>query len=59
MMAGGSVSLMFTLKAQPCVLPEASRAKQVTVVTPFLNVDPLADEQTTVAPGQLSVTVAV
>lgn len=46
-----------TVKEQLAVLPEVSVAVQVTVVAPNGKVAPDAGEQTTVAPGQLSVTV--
>src|SRR5260221_7619567 len=57
--AGASVSLIVTLNVQPLVLPEVSVARQLTIVTPLLNVEPLSGTQITVAPGQLSVDVAV
>src|SRR5436305_12759389 len=57
-MTGSSVSLMVTVNEQAFVLPVASVATQVTVVTPLLKVDPLAGVQTLVAP-QLSVTVGL
>jgi len=41
------------------VLPEASVAVQLTEVVPTGNVDPEAGTQVTVAPGQLSIAVAV
>jgi hypothetical protein len=45
---GGWVSLTVTVKAQGAdILPEASVAVHVTVVTPLLNVDPDAGEHTT------------
>ena len=56
--AGGSVSLTVTVNVHRLVLPEASVATQVTVVTPFGNVEPDAGEHATVTPGQLSVGVA-
>ena len=46
-----------TVKEQLAVLPEVSVAVQVTVVVPSGKVEPDAGEQTTVAPGQLSLTV--
>ena len=52
---GSSVSLTVTVKVQALVLPLASVAVQVTVVTPLLNVLPLAGLQVTVPPEQLSV----
>ena len=47
-----------TVKLQVEVLPEASVPVQVTGVVPFGKVEPEGGEQATVAPGQLSVTVA-
>lgn len=41
------------------VLPAASVAVQLTEVVPTGNVDPEAGTQVTVAPGQLSIAVAV
>jgi len=55
---GGSLSLTLTVNEQEAVLPEASVAVQVTVVVPFKKVEPDGGLQLTVAPGQLSVTVA-
>src|SRR5438552_14649054 len=57
LMPGASVSLIVTLKRQPFVLPDESVARRVTAVTPFGNVEPLAGEQATVTPGQLSLDV--
>ena len=57
--AGFSVSLIVTVKLQVLVLPTASVAAQLTVATPLLKVKPEGGLQTTVAPGQLSVTKAV
>ena len=51
---GSSVSLTVTVKKQLLVLPLASVAVQVTVVTPLAKVAPLVGRQLTVAPGQLS-----
>ena len=48
-----------TVKLQPAVAPPASVAVQVTVVTPSGKLEPDGGEQTTVAPGQLSVTVGI
>src|SRR5258707_11671044 len=48
-----SVSLTVTVKVQLLVLPLASVAVQVTVVTPLLKLVPLAGLQLTVEPGQL------
>src|SRR5713101_1546984 len=56
---GASVSLIVTVNVQPLVLPEVSVARQLTSVTPLLNVEPLAGVQITDDPGQLSVGVAV
>src|SRR5207249_834673 len=53
-----SVSLTVTVKVQALVLPTASVAVHVTVVTPLLKVEPLIGSQASVAPGQLSVTEA-
>ena len=58
-MAGGSVSATDTVKVQALVLPAASVAVQVTVVTPLLKLAPLAGEQLTLVPGQLSANVGV
>ena len=54
-MAGASTSLIVTVKLHPLVLPTASVAAQLTVLTPLPKVEPLGGAQTTVAPGQLSV----
>jgi hypothetical protein len=56
---GGCVSLTVTVNEQVAVLPDASVAAQVTVVTPLLNAEPEAGLQLIVAPGQLSLAVAV
>ena len=56
---GNCVSCTVTVKAHVAVLPVASVAVQLTVVTPTGNVDPLAGAHTSVTPGQLSVAVAV
>ena len=50
------VALPFTLKVvvQVALLPAASVAVHVTVVTPLLNVEPLTGTQATVGTGQLS-----
>src|SRR5438552_4361252 len=53
---GGVVSWAVTVKRHWLVLPEASIAVQVTVLTPRLKVEPLGGRQTKIAPGQLSVT---
>lgn len=45
-----------TWKLQVAVLPDESVAVQVTVVVPAGKADPVGGLQTTVAPGQLSVT---
>ena len=47
--------LTATVKLQFAVLPEASVAVQVTVVTPTGKQEPAGGLQTTVTPGQLSV----
>src|SRR5258706_8581100 len=57
-MVGNSWSSTVTVKVQALVLPLASVAVQVTVVTPLLKLLPLAGTQLTVAPGQLSVVLA-
>jgi hypothetical protein len=49
--AGGCVSLIVTVNEQFAVLFEASVAVQVTVVTPFWKLDPLAGTHTTEQPG--------
>src|SRR5262249_27463650 len=46
-----------TLKLQEAVRPPESVAVQLTVVVPSGKTDPDGGEQTTVAPGQLSITV--
>jgi hypothetical protein len=52
---GASLSRTVTVNWHCDLLPEASLAVQVTVVTPLLNLDPEAGEQTTVGLGvQLS-----
>lgn len=58
---GGWLSLTVTVNVHGVVdtFPDASVALQLTVVTPFANVDPLAGVQLAVAPGQLSLAVAV
>jgi hypothetical protein len=58
---GASVSLMVTVNVQLLVdvLPLASVAEQVTVVMPFGKVEPDGGVQVAVAPGQLSLAVAV
>lgn len=53
------MSKVVTVKLHVAVLPEASVAVQVTVVTPVGKQEPDAGLQTTVTPGQLSVAVAV
>src|SRR5260370_4421908 len=56
-MLGGSMSRPVTVNEQLAVLPVASVAVQVTVVTPFGKDEPLGGLHTTLTPGQLSVTV--
>lgn len=56
---GFSVSTTVTVKLHESVLLAASVAVQVTVVVPFWKVELGGGTQTIVAPGQLSVTVAV
>ena len=56
---GSSLSVTVTVKVHAFVLPLASVAMQVTVVTPLLKLLPLAGKQTTVEPGQLSLEVGV
>ena len=56
---GSSVSLTVTVKVHLFVLPLASVAVQVTVVTPLLKLLPLTGRQATVDPGQLSLAVGV
>src|SRR2546421_575857 len=51
---GGSLSLTVTLNEQALVLPLLSVAVHVTVVTPLLNVLPLAGLQAPDPPEQLS-----
>src|ERR1041384_2741771 len=48
-----------TVKLQVAVLPDASVAVQVTVVTPTGKQEPEGGLQTTVTPGQLSLAVVV
>jgi hypothetical protein len=56
---GGCVSFTVTVNEQFDELLDASLTEQLTVVTPFWKVVPLAGEQTGVpTPGQLSVAVA-
>lgn len=55
---GFCASLTVTVKVQLFVLPLASVPVQVTVVVPLAKAVPLAGLQTTVAPAQLSLTVA-
>src|SRR5260221_14278685 len=57
-MAGGETFWIVTVKLQSAVLLAASVARQLTVVEPSANVEPLAGVQTTVTPGQLSVGMA-
>ena len=56
---GGCVSLTVTVKLHGVVLPAASVARQLTVVTPTGKVEPLSGAQTMPTPGQLSVAEAV
>ena len=53
------VSNVVTVNEQVAVLPEASVAVQVTVVTPTAKHDPEGGLQTTTTPGQLSLAVVV
>ena len=53
-MTGASVSFTVTVKVEVEVLPEASVAVEVTVVTPIGKVLPEAGLDTTLTPGQLS-----
>jgi hypothetical protein len=55
---GLSASVTVTVKLHAAVLPAASRAAQVTVVSPMANAEPLAGVQLTLAPGQLSLALA-
>ena len=56
---GACVSLTVTVNEQLAGLPDASLTVQVTVVTPFANVEPEPGEQMGVpTPEQLSVAVA-
>ena len=50
-----ATSKSVTVNEQVAVLPDASVAVQVTVVTPIGKQDPAGGLQTTVTPGQLSV----
>jgi uncharacterized protein (DUF983 family) len=55
---GGVASLTVTVNVHAPVLFDVSVAEQLTVVTPLLNVDPLAGLHVTVrAPSQLSFAV--
>jgi hypothetical protein len=56
---GGWLSLTVTAKEQLAVLPLASVAVQFTVVLPLGKVEPLEGAQLMLAPGQLSLAVAV
>ena len=56
---GSSVSLTLMVNEHALVLPLASVAVQLTVVTPLLKLLPLAGRQATAAPGQLSLAVGV
>ena len=58
---GGVTSVTVTVNEQleAETLPEASVAVQLTEVVPTGNADPVAGVQDTVAPGQLSLAVAV
>lgn len=58
-MVGACVSLTVTVKLHEFVLLEVSVAVQLTVVVPFMKVEPAGGVHTTVAPGQLSFTVAL
>ena len=53
-MVGACVSLTVTVKVQRLVLPEASVATLVTVVTPIGKVEPLAGVETRLVTEQLS-----
>jgi hypothetical protein len=56
---GNCVSTTVTLNEQAPGLPEGSVTEQLTVVTPFANVEPEDGTQVTAgSPGQLSVAVA-
>jgi hypothetical protein len=55
-MAGRSRSFTVTVKLQVVVLPAASVAAQLTVVTPRGKAEPLVGAHATLAPAQLSVT---
>jgi len=56
---GFSVSLTVTLNMHCAVSPTASVAVQVTVVKPLGKAKPVAGEQLTITPGQLSDPVGV
>src|SRR5262252_2222515 len=51
------VELTVTMKAHELVLPEASIATQVTIVSPSGKTEPEAGAQLLVTPGQLSLAV--
>src|SRR5437773_464373 len=55
---GFSVSFTVTVKVHALVLPTASLAVQVTMLTPLPKALPLTGSQAMLAPGQLSVTEA-
>jgi hypothetical protein len=55
---GNCVSTTVTVNEQAPGLPEVSVTEQLTVVTPLLNVAPLAGTQVGVTVSQLSVAVA-
>jgi hypothetical protein len=58
--AGGDESTMVTVNAQVLVLPLESFARQITVVTPLLNLEPLVGVQVTgTAPSQPSIAVGL
>jgi len=56
---GGWVSFTVTVKLHVLLLPLPSVAVQVTVTVPLLKALPLAGLQTTVAPEQVSLAVAI
>ena len=56
---GGWASRTVTLKLQTLLRPAASVARHMTTVEPTGNAEPLGGRHATVAPGQLSLAVAV
>jgi hypothetical protein len=55
----GDVLVTVTVKLQLALLPDASIAVHVTVVTPSMNIEPDGGLHVVVTPGQLSEAVGV